>query len=541
MRGRNAPAIAGAKDFLCLELGAGNWRQALLQQVLIPPAAILAAFLAVTGAARAGDSPAQPPSTEELLRKVEMLEKRIRVLEGHDKETAARRPDLADKPPKKNAKADKAKPDSKTAEPASLQASLAEPAPPPATKNQDIFGALPSPLPGLKLGAYGELIVGARQNPAANGQWQEGFDAARFTLLPTYQFNDNIVFNAEIEFEHGGSGFDNDDKLHGTAEIEQAYVDFLVSPHFNFRAPGVDLIPIGYINLHHEPTLFYSVERPELANGLIPTTWYAPATSVYGTVVDGLRYQIQLSQSLEDFGDDFAHRTDGNAVIPFPAGYAPGISGLDALGFAHAPIGDFRQLNNSIAVTGRLEYTPPFLPGFAGSTSFYFSPNTTPRGAYADTGAPLGRSSLAIFDTEFRYRIPATGFELRAEYTQVWIGNPANMRANNDGDPTDNVGKTLWGASGEIAYHFPLVAMLGSNWDAVPFYRYTYENFQTAGFAGTDVNAPMGAGQMQFHTVGIALFPTPELVLKVNYQKVLNNAPGGAQSDSVLAGVGFFF
>jgi hypothetical protein len=27
----------------------------------------------------------------------------------------------------------------------------------------------------------------------------------------------------------------------------------------NWRAPGIDLIPIGYINEHHEPTQFYSV------------------------------------------------------------------------------------------------------------------------------------------------------------------------------------------------------------------------------------------------------------------------------------------
>jgi hypothetical protein len=31
-------------------------------------------------------------------------------------------------------------------------------------------------------------------------------------LLPTYQVTDNIVFNAEIEFEHAGSAFDNDDQ-----------------------------------------------------------------------------------------------------------------------------------------------------------------------------------------------------------------------------------------------------------------------------------------------------------------------------------------
>jgi hypothetical protein len=153
----------------------------------------------------------------------------------------------------------------------------------------------------------------------------------------------------------------------------------------------------------------------------------------------------------------------------------------------------------------------------------------------------LGRSSLTMFDAEFRYRVPSTGLELRGEYVQAWFGNPANLRANNDSDPANNVGRTMWGASGEIAYHFPLGTILNSQWEAVPFYRYTREDLQTGGFAGTDVNAPTGAGQLQFHTAGVAVFPSPKLVLKANYQKVINNDPAGANSDSILGAVGFFF
>jgi hypothetical protein len=134
-----------------------------------------------------------------------------------------------------------------------------------------------------------------------------------------------------------------------------------------------------------------------------------------------------------------------------------------------------------------------------------------------------------------------TGLEFRGEFADVIVGNPANLRANNDTDPTNNVGKSLFGASGEVAYHIPFGPILGSKWEAVPFYRYTYQNFQTGGFAGTDLNFPTGSGRMQFHDVGVAIYPTPELVLKLNYTKALNAAPGGAQSDSVLGGVGFFF
>jgi hypothetical protein len=46
---------------------------------------------------------------------------------------------------------------------------------------------------------------------------------------------------------------------------------------------------------------------------------------------------------------------------------------------------------------------------------------------------------------------------------------------------------------------------------------------------------------MQFHDAGIAVFPSPQVVLKATYQKVLNRDPLGARADSVLGGVGFFF
>jgi hypothetical protein len=500
-----------------------------------------------------------------LLKKLEQMEQRIRALESQLKQKDARASEDAQRQavtsaippagvnPAKDRKdvenssrpkqsgdqigaAAATKPDWATPAPRDLSGKTA-----PTNAPNSIMGMTDSPVSGLSIGAYGEMAFGPQQNPAANGQWQNGFDAHRLVLIPTYLITPNIIFNAEIEFEHAGSGFDADDKLHGTAEIEQVWIDFKIIDLFNWRAPGIDLIPIGYINEHHEPTGFYSVKRPELYNGLIPSTWKAPATSIYGRLTDGLYYTLQASSSLEDFGGDFATRTDANTVPPFPAGFPAGIDGLTALSFAQPVRGDFRQLSNDIAVAGQLTYSPPLLPGFNGSVSAYYTPNTTPRGAYADTGMLLGRSSLTMFDTEFRYRIPNTGFEARVEYVFASFGSPANLRANNDSDPANNVGKTMYGYSGELAYHLPLGNILSSEWEAVPFYRYTFQNLQTRGFAGTDLNMPTGAGQTQFHDVGIAVFPSPQVVLKATWQKVINRDPAGARSDSVLGGVGFFF
>src|SRR6266478_10075465 len=313
----------------------------------------LLAATAVSVMACSGARAADGDANDALMKKLEKMEQRIEMLEAElkQKHASEKQASLAEK---QASRADQGA--TPTAAPASAKNANAA-APPdqpraakdkptskskpfdaatPAT-DKPILGLAPSPVAGLSIGAYGEIKFGAMQNPAAGGQWQNGFDAARFVLLPTYAITDNIIFNAEIEFEHAGSGFDADDKLHGTAEIEQIWIDFKIIDQFNWRSPGVDLVPIGYINQHHEPTQFYSVNRPELYNGLIPSTFWAGASSVYGTIADGLNYQVQVSSSIEDFGDDFGLRTDAKTVPPFPTGYAAGISGLDALGFA-APV-----------------------------------------------------------------------------------------------------------------------------------------------------------------------------------------------------------
>ena len=493
-----------------------------------------------SAAVLAGDDSASKATNEMLLKKLQAMEKRMQTLESELKQKqeqtprtaqslSAGRPTVAGKPTGPYAQAPAAD----------------APAASPNKNNNDLFGVAQAPVPGLKIGMYGEIKYGSQQNPAHNGQWQNGFDMGRLVLLPTYQVTDNIIFNAEIEFEHAGSAFDNDDKLHGAAEIEQAFFDFRVNDHLTLRSPGVDLVPISFNNLYHEPTLFYSVERPELANGLIPTTWVAGSAGFYGKIVDGLNYQFQVSQSAEDFGDGFDHR-DGTGA-PTPGGYAAGFNGADALGFGKAPIGGNAQLSNTAAYTFRLSYQPGFLPGFAGSSAVYYSPNVTPRGAYADdllpdgTNRPLGSNAMTIFDTEARYRIPNTGLELRAEYAFVNFSNPENLRANNDSDPTNNVGKNMWGYSGEIAYHIKMGTILGSEWEAVPFYRYTRQNLQTGGMFGIDPDGSTGSGDMTFHDVGVAVFPNPSLVLKLNYTKIQDHSAIGPMADRVMGGVGWLW
>jgi hypothetical protein len=402
--------------------------------------------------------------------------------------------------------------------------------------------AAAAPASGLTFGAYGEIKFGAWQNPDDNGHWQNGVDGGRVTLLPSYQVNDRLIWKAEIEVEHGGTAFDDDDKLAGSVEIEQCYVDYTVNEHVHWRLPGIDVIPFGYTNLEHEPIFFYSVARPELANGLIPTTWYGGATSVHGTITGSLAYQFQVSTSLVDDGGNV--RDVSAAHGPGDLGYPAGITGTtDGLGLAHSTVDEFNQETNQLGYALRLAYDVAGVAGLKGSSSIYFSPNIEPRHAYASDVnnvrvADLRACALTMADTELRYRPDPLGLELRGEAVGVAFSNPGNLRANNDGDPTDNVGRTMWGVQAEIAWHLKLVA---DGWEFVPFYRYTREVFQTTGFSGHDQDGPTGAGRVQYHDLGIAVFPAPEVVLKCGYQTVLDGSGHKPHEDTLLGGLGFFF
>lgn len=372
---------------------------------------------------------------------------------------------------------------------------------------------------GLKFGAYGEMLYRIRESSVS------GFDPRRIVLLPSYAVNDWINFNSEIEIEHGGAGTDfrND----GNVEIEQAYIDFLFNDYFNWRSLGVDVVPIGRINLFHEPTLFYSTDRPELYHEIIPTTWSEGSTSFFGKIVDGLQYQVMISSGLED-------RSATN-----------GINGNDGLRGARPSIGeDFNQTNGTPAETIRFAYQPLWIPGLDGSTSWHHSEVSSSLSNFA----LHGDIDLHIIDSELLYRIPKTGWELRVDGAAVLIGRNSSLQANNDGVTTNNVGTHMWGAYGEVAYHFWPDAWKkgrGKSIDLVPFARYTHLDLQAGPAGGADITTPTGGNDRDIYTFGFAFFPIHEIVLKMDYRIVddhrTTGTPNGPERNQLQFAADFFF
>jgi hypothetical protein len=383
--------------------------------------------------------------------------------------------------------------------------------PPPATEQKNALASLlddnAGKAQGMSFGFYGETKYRfARGGP-------DVADPHRLVLAPGYRFADWLVLTSELEFEHGGvdetagTGGNGHSRFDGEIEVEQFYVDVLAHRTLNLRAPGIDLIPVGRLNLIHEPTTFYSTERPELYREIIPTTWMEPGMSLWGNIVEGLDYQVMVSTGLED---GFA--TAGTAGTGTrPAGFSgPGIDGDNGVRNARPRLR--RATESRLAYSGRLALTR--FKGFEASTSFYV------------TEAPgiKGSSTVSLWDIEATWRVPRTGLELRGDFA-IWnFSTPSAFVANNNGSATDNVGSRMYGWYVEAAYHlWPEKWREGrkSEMDFVPFIRFTDIRTQTGLPAGS-VLVTNGTQNKQYLTFGAAYFLNRNFVLKADYRRNLD-------------------
>lgn len=371
---------------------------------------------------------------------------------------------------------------------------------------------------GLTIGLYGEAKYRFPESGANT------FDPHRLVLLPSYQINDWLMFNSEIEFEHGGidetSGAPGTgrSRFDGEIELEQFYVDVLISEHFNIRSLGIDLVPVGRINKYHEPTVFYSTERPELYREIIPSTWFEPGVGIFGKITETLDYQLMVSTGLEDF---------------IPGSTAPGIMAGDGVRNARPRL---RRANeNNLAYSGRLHYKG--VEGLDASASFYVT--ETP-------GVNQSRSMLALGDVEFLYRVPRTGLELRGDLAYWHIGKPENLVVNNNALLTDDVGDRMYGWYVEAAYHFWPQAWSegrGSEMDLVPFVRYSQIVTQSGLPSASELDN--GTTNKDFITAGLAYFLNHNFVVKADYRRNLEGSAAtensGANQDYFQIGAGVFF
>jgi uncharacterized small protein (DUF1192 family) len=144
---------------------------------------------------------------------------------------------------------------------------------------------------GVSIGGYGEAVYdnasAERQDGEPSGA-TDRIDLVRNVLYVGYKFTDRILFNSELEVEHATTGEGDEEK--GEVSAEFAYLDFKPWKNVGLRA-GQLLMPVGFLNELHEPPVFHGVQRNQVEQVIIPTTWRDVGAGVFGEFGRGWRYR----------------------------------------------------------------------------------------------------------------------------------------------------------------------------------------------------------------------------------------------------------
>ena len=350
---------------------------------------------------------------------------------------------------------------------------------------------------GISFGGYGEMLYENYAGSTDGGirtTTKDKFDMLRGVLYTGYKYNDRVLFNSEIEFEHGSTGSG------GEASVEFAYLDFLVRSNLGVRT-GLMLVPMGLVNEQHEPTTYLTARRSVVENAIIPTTWREMGAGMFGEH-GPVSWRAYVVNSIR--GDRFT---------------AGGIRGGRQKG-ANAQIED-------LAFTGRVDWQPIIGTTVGGS---FFAGNT---GQGSSVNGEVVQGRLAMFDlhaeTQFR------GATLRGLWTRATIDDVAQLNALQSLSGNRSIGESMGGWYVEAGYDLATLRGFGER-SITPYVRYEHLDTQRRVPTGFLRNP---ASEQTIFTYGVQFKPIPQAVIKADYQNFDNEASSGLDQWNI--GIGYIF
>ncbi len=345
-----------------------------------------------------------------------------------------------------------------------------------------------SAIVGSAFGGYGEITLNV---PAGK---EAVVDFRRFVLFFGHDFNEHIRFYSEIEIEHAISSASD----RGEAEVEQGYLDGLFGKRFNLRG-GLILMPMGIVNVYHEPPSFNGVDRPDVDQFVIPSTWREPGVGIFGELTEGLRYQLYVVNGFNANG--FSAET---AVK----------DGHQEAQLAHAA---------DVGAILRVDYEPVLGVVFGASAYGATSGNTL-----TDT---VGHVPVGLFDIDARYQ--HHGLSARAELAVLLIGDTAALNTALASDPmvvsAGPVSQRSQGGYAEVGYDVLRFSDVTTEQTVTAFTRFDYADTQANVLGGL---APSKEFRRISQMVGVVYRPIAQVGLKLD---VRHHWDGGSHSYNELA------
>ncbi|MEZ5573923.1 MAG: porin [Halioglobus sp.] len=150
-----------------------------------------------------------------------------------------------------------------------------------------------------QIGNYGEMHYNNLTDQNDTGKDKDEIDFHRFVFYLGHEFSDTTRMFSEVELEHAIAG----DDQNGEIELEQAYIEHDLNDSMRMKA-GLFLIPVGILNLTHEPDTFYGVERNNVERNILPTTWWEGGVALSGEFAPGWSYDTAFTSGLKLDAED---------------------------------------------------------------------------------------------------------------------------------------------------------------------------------------------------------------------------------------------
>lgn len=363
-----------------------------------------------------------------------------------------------------------------------------------APASSKVYFAKPSKV---SLGGYGEFTATAPSKRNQKGDpsgLKKQADLRRAVLYAGYKFNDWILFNSELEFEHAGSG--EGGEVRGEVAVEQAYLDFRFHEKIGARA-GLVIVPLGLVNEVHEPTAFHGVNRPSVEQWIIPSTWRENGAGVFGDVGPvTYRSYVLAGLNAKNSADP---KTDGfTSNKAFRGGRTEGTnSSIEDLAWA-----------------SRVDVA--IVAGVKAGAGLYVG--------QADHGDLTASVPVALWETHAA--ADWRGASFKALYAEGRIGNAdsLNIAQGNTSAAQNSVGSRLFGGYAEAAFDVLTLVEKNKGQSLSPFFR--YERYDTqlktpGAFAKDPANSRVE------YTLGATYKPIPQIALKLDQQWKRNQARTG--------------
>ena len=353
-------------------------------------------------------------------------------------------------------------------------------------------------------------------------------DIERMVFEPELEIGRRFKLEAEVEFEHGGTGttmefdgfeefgeFENEIEQGGEVKIDKLELTYLDTDLASYRF-GLITVPVGMISQRHHPTEYFTNMRNRSEGKILPSTWRSIGFGFFGDLTHHLQYQAVIVQGLNsEFFRKYNWIQDG-AARKFETNYA-----------------------DNLAYALRLDYGPDFPYRKIGASAYYGNSS----GNRKKTDKLTVDAGVLVWDVHAIWE--SETWTVRAMYLRGQLQNSeevstANATLGGGANPGQfaPLGKEAEAMFAEVGYNIQrlMPSYLQNRLDLFMRYDSVDPMKETQGAIYRDPRF-----RETSWTAGINYKPRPEIVAKLQYSQIKNGLDEIPTQSEVMAGFGFYY